>query len=94
MKVLISEKAKFQLSESAHFYETRKVGLGKKLIISIRKKIKFIVENPLVTEIKYDDVHVSFLKTFPFSIHYIYEKENATIFVSAIFHTSQNPEKL
>lgn len=94
MKVLISEKAKFQLRESAHFYETRKAGLGKKLISAIRKKIKFIVKNPLATEIKYDDVHVSFLTVFPFSIHYIYEKEKTTIFVSAIFHTSQNPEKL
>lgn len=93
IKVQISERAKFQLKESAKFYESRQSGLGKKFTKSLRKKIHFIIKNPLAAEIKYDDVHVTYLKVFPFSIHYFYDKDNSVIFISSIFHTSQNPEK-
>lgn len=94
MQLLLSNKAKFQLKESVDFYEKRQKGLGKKLTKWIRTKIKFISKNPLSSEIKYDDVHITYLKNFPFAIDYLYEKELATIFFSAIFHTSQNPQKL
>lgn len=93
MKILISPEAKIELKESVRFYEARQKGLGKKLTDSVRNKLTFIASNPLSSEIKYDDVHVTFLKGFPFSIHYLYEKEKHTILVAAIFHTSRNPKK-
>ncbi|AZI34083.1 type II toxin-antitoxin system RelE/ParE family toxin [Kaistella carnis] len=94
MKVLLSDRAKFQLKESVHFYEKRKTGLGEKLTNSVTSKLKFVASNPLSSEIKYDEVHVTYLKHFPFAIHYLYINEQSVIFVSAIFHTSQNPNKL
>lgn len=94
IEVRISERAKFQLKESAKFYESRQSGLGKKFTKSVRKKIHFAVKNPLAAEIKYDNVHVTYLKIFPFSIHYLYDTDQSVVFVSAIFHTSQNQEKL
>ena len=94
MKVLLSNRAKFQLKESVAYYGKINSGLGRKLSKSIISKLKFIASNPLSSEIKYDVVHVTYLKHFPFAIHYFYEKEQSIILISAIFHTSQNPDKL
>ena len=94
MKVLLSDRATPQLKESVHFYEKRKRGLGEKLTKSVTSKLKFVASNPLSSEIKYDEVHVTYLKHFPFAIHYFYIKEQSAIFFFAIFHTSQNPDKL
>jgi plasmid stabilization system protein ParE len=94
MKVILSDRAKFQFKESVHFYEKRKVGLGMKLTKSVNRKLQFVAANPLSSEIKYDTVRVTYIKHFPFAIHYLYIEEQSVIFVSAIFHTSQNPDQV
>ena len=57
-----------------------------------RKNLTFIQNNPKLAELKYYDIRVLAVKTFPFTIHYKIEKEY--IVIVAIFHTSQNPDKL
>lgn len=41
---------------------------------------------------KYDDVRIAVLNSFPFLIHYIVDEMKKTIVISAILHTSRNPE--
>ena len=92
MKVKFSFEAKKEFINSAKFYESRIFGLGKRFKQVIRKNLTFIQNNPKLAELKYNDVRVMAIKTFPFTIHHKIEKEY--IVIVAVFHTSQDPEKL
>lgn len=94
MKVILSPETLLEFKDSVKFYEKRKKGLGKDFSKSVRTSLNFISKNPLASECKYREIRVAVIKKFPFTIHYLYEEEIATVFVSAIFHTSQNPDKL
>lgn len=92
MKIKFSFEAKKEFIDSAKFYESRRYGLGKIFEKEIRKQVGFIQHNPKSAELKYKDIRVLVIKTFPFTIHYKIEKEY--IVIVAIFHSSRNPEKL
>ena len=92
MKIKFTFKAKEELSTSAKFYEGRKLGLGKRFEREIRRQVEFIKNNPKFAELKYKDIRVLVVKTFPFTIHYKIEKK--FIVIVAVFHSSRNPEKL
>ncbi len=94
MKVILSPETLLEFKDSVKHYEKRKKGLGKDFTKSVRKSLNFISKNPLASECKYREIRVAVIKKFPFTIHYLYKKEIETIFVSAIFHTFQDPEKL
>jgi hypothetical protein len=38
------------------------------------------------------DVRTAVLNVFPFMVHFTIEEKNKTIIVSAVLHTSRNPE--
>ena len=78
--------------DSAEFYESRVLGLGKRFKREIRNHLNVIQNQPKSAELKYRDIRVLTVKTFPFTIHYKIEKEY--IVIVAIFHTSQNPDQL
>jgi len=92
MKIKFTFKAKQEFSNSAKFYESRKSGLGKRFTKQIRKEVEFIQNNPKAAELKYKDIRVLVVKTFPFTIHY--KIEDHYIVIVAIFHSHRNPEKL
>ena len=92
MKIKFSYRAKKEFIDSAKFYEGRVAGLGKRFKREIRKRVDLIQNHPKLAELKYGDVRVLVVKSFPFTIHYKIEKEY--IVIVAIFHTSQNPDKL
>lgn len=94
MKVILSPETLLEFKDSVKFYEKRKKVLGKDFSKSVRTSLNFISKNPLASECKYREIRVAVIKKFPFTIHYLYEEEIAIVFVSAIFHTSQNPDKL
>ncbi len=92
MIVRFSFRAKEEFKNSAKFYESRVSGLGIRFKNEIDKHINFIRNNPKAAELKYDDIRVLVVKTFPFTIHYRIEKN--LILILAIFHSSRNPNNL
>lgn len=57
---------------------------------TIEKGIASLRTNPEKFQKKYDEVHVYFLKTFPFGIHYKIDFENRVVLIVAFFHTSRD----
>ena len=92
MKIKFSFRANEEFLDSAKFYEGRFVGLGKRFKKEIRKQVDLIQTHPKSAPLKYKDIRVLAVKTFPFTIHYKIEKD--FIVIVAIFHTSQNPDKI
>jgi len=84
--------AKKDIKEAATWYNSKQKGLGKQFTKSVRDKVKFICENPKSITIRYDDTRTAVLNTFPFMIHFTIIEEKETVIISAVFHTSRNPD--
>ncbi len=90
-KSFILPLAKADIREAALWYNEKQKGLGKRFITEVREKVHFIKQNPKASNVRYNGVRTTVLNVFPFMIHYTIDKNNKTIIVSAVFHTSRNP---
>jgi plasmid stabilization system protein ParE len=91
-KSIILPLAKEDILEAAKWYNKRQEGLGKRFTAEIREKVYFMRQNPKTSNVRYDDVRTAVLNVFPFMIHYTVDEKNKAIIVSAVLHTSRNPE--
>ncbi len=80
------------IKESKLFYESRKKGLGKDFVASVKSEFKKIEKNPLLFEIKYQNTRIAFIDTFPIGIHFEIKENTNIIVVKGVYHTSRNPK--
>jgi plasmid stabilization system protein ParE len=92
-KAVILPLAKKDVKEAAHWYNDKQQGLGKRFTQEVRSKIKYVCENPKAIAIRYDKTHCAVLDVFPFMVHFSIDEKQNTVIVSAVFHTSLNPER-
>ena len=83
---------KKDIREAAKWYNKKSQGLGKRFTSELREKVRFIKQNPTASNIRYDNVRTVILNIFPYMVHYIVDEANKTVVVSAVFHTSRDPE--
>jgi hypothetical protein len=89
-KIVIIEEAKTDYRKSLLWYKNIHLKLAVRFNNSFKESIAIIKKDPLLFQIKYDEIRVIFLKTFPYAIHYsIYED---CIVIKSIFHTSRDSE--
>lgn len=91
-KVVILPLAKKDVKDAADWYNSRQQGLGKRFTFHVRKKINLIKSEPFIYVNRYDEVKTAILDAFPFMIHYSVENSDKLITISAILHTSLNPD--
>jgi plasmid stabilization system protein ParE len=91
-KSIILPLAKEDIREAALWYNKQSNGLGKRFTTEVREKVRFIKQNPKSTNIRYAVVRTAVLNIFPFMIHYTVDKGNKTVIISAVLHTSRDPE--
>ncbi|OHT45250.1 type II toxin-antitoxin system RelE/ParE family toxin [Flavobacterium tructae] len=89
-KVVIIEEAKADYKNSLLYYKNIHPKLGNKFNDSFKKSISILKSNPLSFQIRYDNIRIIFLKTFPYAIHYSIYKNS--IVIKSIFHTSRDSE--
>jgi len=91
-EIIYTHFVKIDLKEINQWYSK----IDKRLWIFFSKefnsKINFIRENPLASELKYDDSRIAFLTKFPFGIHYQFDEDKNIVKIFSIFHASRNPE--
>ncbi len=92
-KPLLLPLALQDIKEAAQWYNTKQKGLGKRFTTEVRKKVKHICQNPLSIAVRYDDTRCAILDIFPFIIHFSIVPDKNLLVVSAVFHTSLNPDK-
>ena len=88
--LVVSERAQLQLEKAALWFFEQTPGLEIEFLTDLDKAIGYIQKHPLKCQLRYKKVRIKFLKKFDFGVHYIIE--NHTVFVLAIFHTSQNSD--
>ena len=91
-RVIILPFAKLDIKEAALWYNSRQSGLGKRFTIHIREKVNYIKQDPHTVNIRYDEVRTAVLDVFPFIIHYIIDEAQKLIIITAVLHTSRNPD--
>ena len=91
-KSIILPLAKADIREAALWYNEKQKVLGKRFTAEVREKVHFIKQNPKASNVRYDGVRTAVLNVFPFMIHYTINESNKTVIVSAVFHTSRNPD--
>ena len=87
-KIIILEEAKSDVRESIAWYKNINPMLSKRFTNSFNNSVKQIKENPFRYQIRYDEIRVVLLKTFPYLIHF--SIDNETIVIKAVLHTSRN----
>ena len=89
-KIVIIEEAEIDYKKSLLWYKDIHPKLAIKFNDSFQKSIAILKKDPLSIQIRYDNIRIIFLKTFPYAIHYsIYEN---CVVIKSIFHTSRDSE--
>ena len=83
---------KEDIKEAVNWYNTSQKGLGATFLKNVKQKINYVAENPETIQVRYQDVQMAVVKTFPYTIHYQYNEQQNTVFILGIFHTSINPD--
>jgi plasmid stabilization system protein ParE len=91
-KSIILPLAKEDIREAAKWYNNKREGLGKRFTAEVREVVQLITQNPAVFGVRYDKVSAAVLNKFPYMIHFTVDQANKTVIVSAVFHTSRDPE--
>jgi len=93
-KVIISDSAKNDIKDSALWYNKQQAGLGKRFTKSIKDCINAIQLLPESFQIRYKNNRAGIPYKFPYLVIYNVNKDDKTISIIAVFHSSKNPEKL
>jgi plasmid stabilization system protein ParE len=91
-KSIILPHAKEDIREAATWYNTKRDGLGKRFTADVRETVRYIKQNPKAFNTRYEKVSTAVLNVFPYMIHFTFDEANKTVVVSAVFHTSRDPE--
>lgn len=88
--ILLSKKATAELEDVIKYYSQINKKLGERFYLELLENLNYIRINPFLFQLKFDTFREIPLKKFPFII--VYEIIDHSIIVSAVFHTSRNPE--
>jgi plasmid stabilization system protein ParE len=91
-KSIILLLAKEDIREAAKWYNKQQKGLGKRFTTEVRENVHFIRQNPKASNARYNNVRTAVLNVFPFMIHFTVDEKNKTIIITAVLHTSRDPE--
>lgn len=91
-KSIILPLAKQDIREAALWYNKKSSGLGIRFTTEVREKVSFIRQNPNASNIRHDNIRTIILNIFPYMIHYTVDEKNKTVIVTAVFHTSRDPQ--
>ena len=79
------------MTEAFDWYENKRSGLGTEFLDEVEMYYDRITQNPKHYQ-SHRNQRVAVLHRFPYKI--VYEIENETIVVYAVYHDKRNPEKL
>lgn len=89
-RLVIKPLAEKDIAETYTWYNQEQVGLGDTFLDQLERSLEFLKKNPAQYQIRYKDVRMVKLNSFPICLHYTIEEN--TVFVHAAFSTSRDPQ--
>ena len=91
-KKSISDLAKQDIKEIALWHNAKFKGLGKRFTTEVRIATNYIVDFPEAFQPRYDAIRVVAINVFPYCIHYFFDSNNNTVFITGVYRDSRDPE--
>jgi hypothetical protein len=88
--VVLSADAIADIDQAFEYYNSRSYGLGFEFTGSLDAYFQKISRLPTASAIRYDNVCVKAIDTFPFTIHFTIE-EDGSVIILRVFNTYQEP---
>lgn len=92
MLVIFEPNAQAELAEARSWYRLQRDGLDRQLIQRVDETLQRIVDAPYSYPIAHQKLRRAAVKQFPFII--LYEADDDTVRVFAVYHTRRNPERI
>ncbi len=89
-KLNTSTGAYQDIEKAIIYYKDIKIQLAKNFLIELKAIRKYIQKHPKNIQVRYANIRVAFLKSFPFGVHF--RLEDKTVTIVSILHTSQDDE--
>lgn len=67
--LVIKPEAELDILNSVKWYEEKQAQLGLRFLEAVELKIKSIINNPLLYQVRYKNTRLALTKTFPYAIH-------------------------
>lgn len=87
-QVIYHTDAENDIINAKKWYKDQQAGLEKRFALALKQTINYIIENPLLFEVKYKNTRVAFTRIFPYGVHYHFDDHNK-ITILTILHTSK-----
>ena len=84
-------KAEEEMNFSAKYYNQKAPGLGFDFLEEIEKSLTIIEESPERWKFYGENIRKYNVRRFPFSIYYVYEKDEDKIIIIAVAHQKRKP---
>jgi ParE toxin of type II toxin-antitoxin system, parDE len=88
--VVLSADAITDIDQTFEYYNSRSYGLGFEFTDTLDAYFKKISRLPTASAIRYDNVRVKPIDTFPYTIHFTIE-EDGSVIILRVFNTYQEP---
>ncbi|PIQ20715.1 MAG: plasmid stabilization protein [Cytophagales bacterium CG18_big_fil_WC_8_21_14_2_50_42_9] len=93
-QVKVDLSAETELDEAIAYYEEKQAGLGIAFFLQFYDTVALLKDKPKIYPQIYKTFRRALLKKFLYAIYYTIEEERKEVVVLAVWHTSQNPDKL
>jgi hypothetical protein len=80
-KVKYAIFVKVDILESVNWYNQSQKGLGLRFLKEVKEKINYIAQNPETIQVRYQDVQIAIVKTFPYTVHFRFLKQENTLMI-------------
>jgi hypothetical protein len=87
--IVLSTDAVLDIDSAVEYYNSRSYGLGFEFA-DLDNYFKNIIQLPTASAIRYDNIRVKPIDTFPYTIHLTIAEDNSVI-VLRVFNTNQKP---
>lgn len=86
----VSEEAENDIESASDWYEQQQTGLGTRFVLTTRKTIRLIIENPFAFAVLYKTIRKANTNKYPYSLYYQTDKKSNTITIIAVLHQSRS----
>lgn len=85
--------ASHEIIESIGWYNKARPGLGVRFYKQLQKVFLQIEHHPFSFAMRYKHHRTAIIAGFPFMVHYFIDDDRKRVIVTAVLHTSRNPDK-
>ena len=92
-EIIYNPEVQNDIQSAVDWYNKQQAGLGKRFLSATKKHLNSLKDTANHYAIRYDDIHCMPIKKFPYMAHYRIDKNNNSVKVEAVFHTSRDSER-